>query len=169
KSGVFPYEKNEKEKKFVAYAPIDHLNGWYIMSFVSTEPILKKSNYIISLTTLLLVIVTIVISIIYIYIYLIKRKTRRTFEYLAYTDSLTGCKSWPKFTLDLEEILKKSKDKRYAYIYLNIKNFKFINDIMGFNFGNELLKHISHSIAAITNPNEIFTRINADRFCLMIE
>lgn len=157
------------QKKFMAYAPLSQVNGWYAISFVNQEPILKQSNYIFTLTIMLLCIILSIIFIIFLYIYIIKRNTHKKFETLANTDSVTNCRSWHKFSIDAEEILRKNREKPYAYIYTNIENFKYLNDILGFEMGNKLLRHIVEILNEQLNKDEAFTRITADRFGILIE
>lgn len=168
-SNVSLINAENTQKKFMAYAPLSQVNGWYTVSFILQEPILEQSNNILYLSFYLLAIVISMVIIIFLYIYFMKRTTRKQFEYIANTDSVTESRSWHKFTLDVEELLSKNKDKKYAFIYTNIRNFKLINDILGFEIGNQLLRHKADTLNSNLKKEEPYTRINADRFGILIE
>lgn len=169
KSNVKVYSKGTEGNKFVSYASLNMTNDWHVVCIVSQESILQKADYIIAITIFLMVIIAITLLLLFFYVYYIKRSSQKTFEYLAYTDSLTGCRSWPKFSIDATELFRKGKDKKFAYVYLNIENFKYFNDIMGFEVGNDLLKYISKILNDDLAPDEPFTRINADRFSFIMQ
>ncbi len=160
--------QNEK-KNFIAYSPLSQMNGWYTISFTQQEPILKQSNYIFLLSLYLMGFVIFIVVLIFIYIYSTKRNTNKQFEYIANTDYVTSGRSWNKFKLDAEEVLKKCTDKKFAFIYTNFKNFKIINDILGFGVGNQLLRHMVGTLSNHLDKEEPFTRINADRFGILLE
>lgn len=169
KNGVTKFEGTDEILKYAAYAPIEGINDWYAVSVISYDALTKKTNYIMFLTSALLIIVSIILACIATYIYYIKRSSQKTFEFLAFTDEITGCRSWSKFDLDMSDIFKKNKERNFAFIYQNIRNFKYINDIMGYEVGNDLLRYIAKVLTDNINSDEIFARISADRFALLIE
>lgn len=169
KNGVTKFEGTDEILKYAAYAPIEGINDWYAVSVISYDALTEKTNYIMFLTSALLIIVSIILACIATYIYYIKRSSQKTFEFLAFTDEITGCRSWSKFDLDMSDIFKKNKERNFAFIYQNIRNFKYINDIMGYEVGNDLLRYIAKVLTDNINSDEIFARISADRFALLIE
>ena len=54
-------------------------------------------------------------------------------------DSLTGVLSLRGFRKKVEQLLREHPDTPYVLSYTNIKNFKYINDSLGREAGNELL------------------------------
>ncbi len=168
-SNVRIIKDTNSKHQFVTYAPLEKINDWYLVSFVAQTPILKKSNYIITLTASLVALITFLLLIFFFYISFVRKSSRKTFEYLAYTDDLTGCRNWSKFVIDSLEMIKKSKDKQYAFVFSNIENFKYVNDIMGFEVGNDLLKFFSKTLDEQLEIGEPYTRINADRFGFIME
>lgn len=169
RSDVREFTQTSGKKVFAAYVPLDGINDWYTVSIIASETLMKKTNYIISLTAFLLLIIAAILVLTVLYIFHIKSLSQKQFEYLAYTDVVTGSLSWSKFQIDMRELLKKGKDKRYAYVFLNVENFKYINDIMGFEIGDDLLKYITKVLSDNTHQDEIFARISADHFSILIE
>jgi diguanylate cyclase (GGDEF)-like protein len=71
-----------------------------------------------------------------------------TIKSLAYTDSVTKLPNRAKFQLNVEEILNDSKaaDVGGSLMFIDVDNFKMVNDLHGHEIGDYLLKAISHRI-----------------------
>jgi len=88
------------------------------------------------------------------------------------TDILTGLSSSRKFYADLEAEINRSR--RYGHslslVYLDVDNFKNINDTLGHSVGDELLIILSISLQASLRTNDIIARIGGDEFvCILPE
>ena len=46
-----------------------------------------------------------------------------------------------KFMIDAEEAIRKNSEENYAILYADIKNFKYVNEIFGYDVGDKLLKY----------------------------
>ncbi|MHB1314150.1 MAG: bifunctional diguanylate cyclase/phosphodiesterase [Christensenellales bacterium] len=94
-------------------------------------------------------------------------RTMRVLRYHAEHDLLTGYSNFEKFKADVEEILSKEFSRPYSLWYCDIKNFKYINDIYGYDTGDKLLQYWAKIIADTHSSEEPFARISADHFtCL---
>lgn len=96
-----------------------------------------------------------------------KRKKEDMLRVLAYTDPVTGGANYAKFLLDAQDKLR-YKDCKYAVGYLNIDNFKYINDFYGREQGDNVLIKLSHMLEDIVQPDGIFARVSADRFVFLV-
>lgn len=86
-------------------------------------------------------------------------------EKLIYVDTLTGGLTYHKFQIDAQRILKKQPEALHCLIKLDIANFKLINQIYGFEKGNEILCCAAKALRRTTrNAGEIFARVNNDEF-----
>jgi|GEM_PF-4638756 len=91
-------------------------------------------------------------------------------KHLADSDSLTGLMNRRKFSEDAELLLrqvKRSKGKM-AILYLDMDNFKWINDDYGQETGDEVLKSIANSLQQYCRDNELVCRLGGDEFMLAI-
>lgn len=95
------------------------------------------------------------------------RKKKEILEKLAYTDPVTGRANQPKFYIEAEKKLQ-YRDTKYAIGYVNIKNFKYINDFYGRDQGDIVLNVISHMLDDMMQPDGIYARFSADRFVFMV-
>ena len=82
-------------------------------------------------------------------------------------DPLTGVLSLSGFRKRVEELLLQHPDMPYVLFYSNIKNFKYINDSLGMEAGNELLRFWAERSVAVMNDLDAISRIEADHFAVL--
>lgn len=84
-------------------------------------------------------------------------------HHLAYHDTLTGL--YNRLYL-YEEIGYKLMEDSYegALYFIDLDNFKFVNDALGHNIGDELLIAISNRLLTLTSPNISLIRLGGDEF-----
>lgn len=88
---------------------------------------------------------------------------QHTLETLAFTDPLTGCRNFYSFKKEARRILSNTDLTAYAVWYCDIKKFKFINDVLGYEEGDRILTNIAYLFQDET-PNSLFCRVSADNF-----
>lgn len=107
----------------------------------------------------------------------IKDITKEKFERskygrLEYTDYLTGLHN--RFFLR-EVLIKKEIDdsfrikEKIALISLDIDGFKQINDTLGHNYGDELLRKVAKRLKFMVGEEDILCRFSGDEFFFLIE
>jgi len=85
---------------------------------------------------------------------------------LAYVDGLTGLYNRSKLNEML--IMHLSTREPGALIYLNINQFKLVNDTYGEDTGNRVLIRVAERLKHILNENCVLFRIHADEFAILI-
>lgn len=114
-----------------------------------------------------LITVTKIISV-----YLLKlrasEKVKNRVEYLKNYDSLTKLPTQPKFRKDVEEELDTHQNVSYAIVCMDINKFKYINDTIGYEAGDNLLKEISNIVSAQSYDIVLMGRVSADNFLLLM-
>lgn len=85
----------------------------------------------------------------------------------AVTDFLTGLKN----RRGLYKLLKNQieNEKPFHVVYIDLGNFKLINDNYGHKYGDELLRVVSDRMKETINNNGILTRIGGDEFVLVLD
>lgn len=89
---------------------------------------------------------------------------------LAYYDSLTGLPNRIKIQEDINQQITycEIKKQRLAIIYLDIDNFKHVNDTMGHGIGDELIVYIADILRKnIKSPN-LVARLGGDEFAIVL-
>ena len=97
----------------------------------------------------------------------IRKEQEEKMRWLADHDSLTGVFSEKGFKKRAEELLRTHPDIPYLLAYTNIKNFKYINDSMGKEAGDELLRFWAEKTQETLTQEEAMGRIVADRFAVL--
>lgn len=95
-----------------------------------------------------------------------RNNLEKKFAREAFKDSLTGYSNFDGFTLKVQEILDNNPDNKYALYYINVKNFKLINEAFGHNIGNKTLKQIAEVFNKYTREDEAFARVISDTFVI---
>ena len=80
-------------------------------------------------------------------------------------DRLTGIYNITYLYKTIKEIINKHPEEEYTVVYLNVKNFKIINDIFGNLFGDKALIKIASMLkTSLTDENVIIARLVGDTF-----
>lgn len=86
---------------------------------------------------------------------------------LAHHDSLTELYNRLYLYEEVEKKLSSSQTKS-ALLFIDIDNFKFVNDALGHAMGDELLKAISCRLKSLSSEQRILIRLGGDEFVFFI-
>lgn len=102
-----------------------------------------------------------------------RRKAEQHLHYLAHFDSLTGLPNRFHFIEQIEAAIAESKvtndSKLVAVIYLDLDRFKTINDSLGYDAGNQLLKKVAERLSNCIGSKGIAARLATDEFALILK
>ncbi|MEX5744156.1 putative bifunctional diguanylate cyclase/phosphodiesterase [Massilia sp. X63] len=89
-----------------------------------------------------------------------RKRAEEQIRRLAYCDSLTGIPNRQAFLETLERELQRSKvgNKKFAVLFMDLDAFKRINDTLGHNAGDMLLKMVSERLRETTRPSDLVSR-----------
>ncbi len=93
----------------------------------------------------------------------LKQRAEAKISRLAYYDSLTGLPNRELFLTRLEQAvdLAQRRQNNLAIIFLDLDNFKRINDTLGHGVGDELLKTMGHRMLHCLRTSDAATRLPA--------
>ncbi len=99
------------------------------------------------------------------------RRLTRQLSYQASHDLLTGLYNRRKFEEYLEEILinVREEDRYHTMFYLDLDNFKIVNDTCGHVAGDELLKQLPALFNEVLRSGDIVARLGGDEFGIILE
>ena len=90
---------------------------------------------------------------------------------LAYWDRLTGLPNRERFRETLQTAIGGARDiaKPLVVITLNLDRFKHVNDVMGYAFGDELLKAVSQRLMQqVQRSGDMVARLGGDEFAILL-
>lgn len=95
-------------------------------------------------------------------------KALKELRHLAYYDTLTGLPNRAMFVSKIKNLIDKSKEE-FAIAFLDIDNFKYINDTLGHYIGDDLLKFVGDKIASEIDAPDMAARLGGDEFAILIK
>lgn len=97
--------------------------------------------------------------------------SQKQLEHLSNTDSLTNLPNRRLFNALLEHALHiaRRNNQRIAVVFLDLDDFKQINDTMGHDVGDELLKAVARRLKESLRSSDTLARIGGDEFNILIE
>ncbi len=99
------------------------------------------------------------------------KKAQAEIENLAFYDSLTHLPNRRLLIEQLQHLINKSHHNGIAgsLLYLDLDDFKRINDTLGHSVGDLLLVSIAERLKPLLEGNGIFARIGGDEFVILLE
>jgi diguanylate cyclase (GGDEF)-like protein/PAS domain S-box-containing protein len=88
--------------------------------------------------------------------------------FLAYYDPLTMLANRSKLKLQLHLRLEHSPLIPFALIYIDLDNFKNINDTMGHEIGDQILIEVARRLRELTSHDQLLSRFGGDEFVLYL-
>ena len=86
----------------------------------------------------------------------------------AYFDDLTGLPNRSLIQEHVEHLLRTQPSSRFALAFIDIDNFKHINDYYTHAIGDALLVKVAQRIGSHVRPSDTFARISGDEFLLVL-
>lgn len=99
------------------------------------------------------------------------RSLTRQLSYQASHDALTGLYNRRMFESHLQEILAsvKSENRHHVLLYLDLDQFKIVNDTCGHIAGDELLQQLPLLFHRILRSGDTIARLGGDEFGVLLE
>ncbi|HEX2946879.1 MAG TPA: EAL domain-containing protein [Clostridia bacterium] len=100
----------------------------------------------------------------------IMKDNEKQLEQMAYYDTLTGLPNRKMIIEELENQLRSSEKDRsnFAFVFIDLDNFKEINDMLGHHVGDIILKAVVGRCMLRINEADLLGRLGGDEFALII-
>ncbi|WP_245547044.1 bifunctional diguanylate cyclase/phosphodiesterase [Evansella cellulosilytica] len=98
-----------------------------------------------------------------------KKKLDAKMHHIAHHDHLTNLPNRRSFDIKLHELIHHAKKTKsiFSVFYLDIDRFKHVNDMLGHNYGDDLLKEISYRLKQVLQSHFI-ARTSGDEFAVLL-
>ena len=103
--------------------------------------------------------------------YLVRKQAEETLQFVATHDSLTKLPNRAMFQDRLENAAARAKRNRtrLAVLFIDLDRFKFINDTLGHDAGDALLREVARRLTAELRASDTVARLGGDEFVVLIE
>lgn len=98
------------------------------------------------------------------------KQAEHKIEHMAYYDSLTGLPNRNKLNSHFSKLLQDDPAKMQgaSLVFLDLNRFKIINDTMGHDCGDEILRDTSKRLQSIIDDGHMVCRYGGDEFIILI-
>lgn len=99
------------------------------------------------------------------------KESERRLNYLAHHDPLTDLPNRLLFTARLKHSMQQTTRRReeLALLFVDLDNFKHINDSLGHAMGDEVLQLVSCRLKGAVRGNDTVARLGGDEFAVVLE
>ena len=96
--------------------------------------------------------------------------TKNKLKDLAMHDSLTGLINRQHMEREIQALIDRSKNdnNQFGLMFIDLDHFKDVNDTMGHDAGDDLLRIVTQRIKAILRTDQQFARFGGDEFVVML-
>jgi diguanylate cyclase (GGDEF)-like protein len=94
-----------------------------------------------------------------------RHRTNERIAHLAHYDSLTDLPNRTLFRERVEQRL--TRNEQFAVFYIDVDQFKTVNDSLGHQVGDELLKTIAGRLQACMGATDVVARLGGDEFAIL--
>lgn len=152
---------------FLQFVPLS-VNGWYMVATIPVKHVEQQAAQVAKLSLILFGVVFMVFYFLMFFIMRLREDSKQQLFTTAFVDSLTGADNFNRMCEQFDDKL----DGLYhqaALVIFDINKFKVINDLHGYERGNEVLKRVAQVLQRELSPEEAFCRLSADNFVLLLE
>jgi diguanylate cyclase (GGDEF)-like protein len=103
------------------------------------------------------------------YLLCVLKKELELEKVLARTDELTGVLNRRSFIELAEYELRQSQryQRMLTVVYIDLDNFKTVNDTLGHHVGDELLRTVAEALRKTNRNTDLIARLGGDEFCVL--
>jgi diguanylate cyclase (GGDEF)-like protein len=95
------------------------------------------------------------------------RRDQARIEHLAHYDALTNLPNRTLFQRHAEQLFRDTEGRPFAILYIDIDEFKRINDTLGHLIGDEFLKGVAERLRQSVARDDFIARLGGDEFAIL--
>lgn len=92
-------------------------------------------------------------------------------DHLAHSDQVTGLPNRIQFHRELARAAERAKRhaNNFAVVYLDLDDFKVVNDTLGHDVGDQLLRAVGQRLTETVRKSDLVCRLGGDEFTVLLE
>lgn len=88
---------------------------------------------------------------------------------ISHYDNLTSLSNKEKLKEDFSRLAKKNPNEYIAFLYIDIDDFRHVNNVLGYSYGDEFLKKFAEFLKQEFGKDNLIGRLNADEFLVIYQ
>lgn len=144
------------------------VNDWYLLSVLPTDFIRDQAQHLTWLSLALFVFIFLLFGLLMAYLLRLRDYSNQQLFTTAFVDSLTGADNLNRMASIFPQRLRDLQENAALAVF-DILKFKAINDMLGYERGNVVLKRVAYLLRGNLLPGECFCRSTADNFVLLLK
>jgi diguanylate cyclase (GGDEF)-like protein/PAS domain S-box-containing protein len=99
-----------------------------------------------------------------------RRRAEQQIAFMAFHDKLTGLANRAKFEELMEMALARARrhELAVAVLYLDLDNFKLVNDSLGHAAGDDVLREVAARLISLSRETDVVARLGGDEFLVLL-
>lgn len=163
---AFAQYKFAKTRRFLYGLKLD-VNDWYLLAELPTASVETQARKFTWMSVGLFAFIFVIFSVFIAFILRLREYSNRQLFTTAFVDPLTGADNLNRMSQIFEEHLN-ALDRMASVVIFDITKFKVINDMYGYERGNQVLQRIAQLLREEMLPHECFCRSAADNFVMLL-
>ncbi len=100
-----------------------------------------------------------------------RKAAQQQVQQLAFSDPLTGLPNRRLFLNRLQQALAAAQrhQRQGALVFVDLDNFKSLNETLGQELGDQLLRHVAAQLGACVRDGDTVARLGGDEFVMLLE
>lgn len=163
--GVIEVKLSDGENYLMTYVPVEG-EDWMIVTLIPTNVFSKTYTsymqrslaYTIGAAVMFVILLALMVSS--------YRGARKKLEYIAYTDEFTAGINSLDFQMRYGMLQRHANPLEYSIVMLDINDFKLINELGGFEAGDNLIKYVYDTVGQKLDAKELefVCRVEVDHY-----
>jgi putative cyclic diguanylate phosphodiesterase (EAL) domain protein (fragment) len=169
KSNIYAMRQNPANSPLLLQSSEVHFEIANNTVFAADNYTTSKSHQLTLLSALMLagiIIMWIALFIVYLRKLYSLESSNKTLYDITTKDPLTGAYNFETFKKKAQKLLTQTT-KKYSLVYVDFADFKYINDVFGYKYGDEILINYAAIISKELRAGEVLGRVSADNFVIL--
>lgn len=164
--GFVEIDRDKSEDLFAYYKKLG-ISNWYVFSVVPKSVAENTKVAVMSSVLVYCIVVSWIAVFVVLSIRHVMKEKNKQLENALYVDPLTGGRSYEKFRIDCKKRLQRQRDKKAAFVFLDIDNFNLVSTLYGHEESVDTIRRVYAMIHNCVGENGIIGRNSSDQFCVM--